>query len=97
MTTEHREVRDGITELCGGQPQGSATEHGPYEVMLGRSALDVVATRHDVIANRFVMAGDSGMAHVCDGRRLLEPAALEGALCGCPTVMAERKAAARLG
>ncbi|WP_425839252.1 hypothetical protein [Streptomyces fractus] len=97
MTTEHRVVRDGITELCGGRPQETATEHGPYEVMLGRSELDVVATRRDVVANRFVLAGDPGTAHVCDGQRLLEPAGLAGAPCGCPTVMAERKAAARLG
>lgn len=97
VNTEHRGVRDAITELCGGQLQESAADDALYEILLGRSELDVFAASPDIAANRFVLATGSHTAHVCDGQRLLEPVSMAKFPCGCPTVMVERKAAARLG
>ncbi|WP_411573615.1 hypothetical protein [Streptomyces fradiae] len=98
ITTEDHAIADVLGEVYGGVPQPSGSGGGRVAEVLTRcDRVPVLLDGREAVSLRMVTRGSGEALHVCDGTRLLEPAGARGALCGCPTSLADRKAAARTG
>ncbi|MFJ7592287.1 hypothetical protein ACIQZO_33960 [Streptomyces sp. NPDC097617] len=70
---------------------------GDVEVVSEKNALRVVIERPESLTTHMKSWDSRGLAHHCDGGIHLSPAARAGRPCGCPSLMTERKARAKLG
>ncbi|MEU8617386.1 hypothetical protein [Streptomyces sp. NPDC048623] len=98
VTTEDRAVADALGGLLGGVPQLLETDGDQvFAVQTRCDRVRILLEGSRAVSFRMVMRGEGGTLHVCDGNRFLEPAGARGSLCGCPTGLADRKAAAQAG
>ncbi|MGP3687143.1 recombination directionality factor [Streptomyces sp. IBSNAI002] len=91
-------MTESLARLFGTEPhqhQANGPESG--QVVLGQDALRVVIDRPQSLTTYMKSWDSRGLAHHCDGRIHLSPVARAGSLCGCPSLMEERKVRARLG
>ncbi|MFI5662239.1 hypothetical protein [Streptomyces sp. NPDC051684] len=68
---------------------------GAHEVDLNCSRLEVLLHGDAPLKRRFVQRVGEDPVHTCDGRKRLAPMDGAGELCGCPTTLGARMAAAR--
>ncbi|MER5972815.1 hypothetical protein ABT112_24295 [Streptomyces sp. NPDC002055] len=97
ITTEDHAIADALGGFYGGAPQllDTGDEH-VVEVLTRCDRVPVLLGR-EALSLRMAMRGPGDTFHLCDGSRFLEPATARGSLCGCPTSLADRKAAAQAG
>jgi hypothetical protein len=98
VTTGDPETAKAISELMGGRPEEweTASEDG-LEILTEKDAVKVVIDGLDAIRARMVLWGRQGPIHECDGASFLSPDEDKGTPCGCPKLLADRKAAAKSG
>lgn len=98
ITTEDHAIADALGGVYGGVPQLLGTgDERVVEVLTCCDRVPVLLDGRGAVSLRMVKRGPGETFHVCDGTRFLEPAGARGSLCGCPTNLADRKAAARAG
>jgi hypothetical protein len=98
VTSGDPEVAASIAQLYGGQAQEWQTSKDDYlEVLTSRQTIEIVIDGSDAITDKFILWGRSGPIHECDGVDFLSPDDLAGTPCGCPPLLADRKAHARSG
>ncbi|MFD9817149.1 hypothetical protein [Streptomyces sp. NPDC059080] len=98
MTTEDEAIADALGEFYGGVPELRETSgERVLEVLTRCDRVPVLLDGRGAVSLRMVMRGPGEAFHVCDGTRFLESGSARGSLCGCPTSLADRKAAAQAG
>ncbi|MFJ4794004.1 recombination directionality factor [Kitasatospora purpeofusca] len=99
VTTGDPEVADAIAQLMGGKPEEWETSKEDFlEVLTTSESVKVVINGVKDIDSRFVLWGRSGgPIHECDGVNFLSPEEDAGTPCGCPALLADRKAQSRSG
>lgn len=96
MTTGDREVADAVAHHLGGKVEEWETSKEDYlEVLTTANAVQIVIDGPQAIRDRFILWGRKGPIHECDGVYFLSPEKDAGKECGCPSLLAERKAHAR--
>ncbi|MCW2888170.1 MAG: hypothetical protein JWL58_5032 [Streptosporangiaceae bacterium] len=96
VTTGDREVADVVAHHLGGKAEEWETSKEDYlEVLTSANAVQIVIDGPQAIRDRLILWGRNGPIHECDGVYFLSPEEDAGKECGCPSLLAERKAAAR--
>lgn len=99
VTTGDPAVANEVSELLGGEvAEWETTGEDSLEVLTTSARVSILVDGADAITSRMVLWGANGTRiHVCDGVEFLEPEERRGQPCGCPALLAERKAAAKAG
>ncbi|MEE1835774.1 recombination directionality factor [Streptomyces sp. SP17KL33] len=97
VTAAEPEVADAIAQLMGGSPaEWDTSKDDALEVLTNTSRVQVVIDGPQAIKSTLILWGRNGPIHECDGAySLLDED--RGEPCGCPRLMADRKALARSG
>ncbi|MFD3956561.1 MULTISPECIES: recombination directionality factor [Streptomyces] len=98
VTTGDPDTAKAITALMGGTSEEweTAGEDG-LEILTDKDAVKIVIDGVESIRARMVLWGRQGPIHECDGAVYLSPDEDKGTPCGCPKLLADRKAAAKSG
>ncbi|MEU9025949.1 hypothetical protein AB0D46_00075 [Streptomyces sp. NPDC048383] len=98
VTTNDACVADRIAHLLGGQPQPNegGGDHSE-EVVTGRETVRILMDGPDAVTSRMLLHNGQRTVHECDGSQFLAPPQVKGRPCGCPPLLADRKAAAKSG
>jgi hypothetical protein len=98
VTTGDPDTADAIAQLLGGAPEEWDTPKDDcLQVLTTSDTVQIVMSGPDAIRDKLVLWGRSGPIHECDGMYFLSPEEDAGSPCGCPSLLAERKAQARSG
>jgi hypothetical protein len=98
VTTGTPEVADAIAQLYGGAPEEWDTPKDDcLQVLTTTPSIQVVIDGASAIQDRLILWGRQGPVHECDGMYFLSPEEDAGQPCGCPSLLADRKAQARSG
>lgn len=98
VTTGDPEVADAVAQLYGGKAEEWETSKEDFlQVLTNASAVQVVIDGPKAIRSALILWGRQGPIHECDGVYFLSPEEDAGTPCGCPSLLAERKAQARSG
>lgn len=98
VTTGDPEVAKAIGLLMGGSPnEWETSKDDSLEVLTNASSVSIVIDGPKAINARMILWGRSGPIHECDGVEFLSPDEDKGKPCGCPALLADRKAFARSG
>ncbi|MFI5529236.1 hypothetical protein ACIA8O_11920 [Kitasatospora sp. NPDC051853] len=98
IATSHLAVGSGVAELLGTAPAPSAPGAiGAVDVQTRASEVRIVLAANSAVTADMRLWGQGRLTHHCDGIVHLSPASVSGELCGCPALMAERKALAKAG
>ena len=98
VTTGDPDTADAISELMGGKPEEWETSgEDALEILTDRDSVEVVIDSADAIRARMILWGRQGPIHECNGVEFLSPEEDKGTACGCPKLLADRKAAAKSG
>jgi hypothetical protein len=98
VTSGDPEVAKAIALLMGGTVDEWETSKEDFlEVLTDTNTVQVVIDGTKAINARMILWGRSGPIHECDGVEFLSPDEDRGTPCGCPPLLADRKAAARAG
>jgi hypothetical protein len=96
VTTGDREVANTVAQLYGGGVKEWETSREDYlEVLTSADKVLIVIDGPQAIRDRLILWGRNGPIHECDGVYFLSPEEDAGKECGCPSLLAERKASAR--
>lgn len=96
VTTGDREVAKTVAQLYGGKVEYWETSKEDYlEVITTANKVQIVIDGPQAIKDRRILWGRNGPIHECDGVYFLSPEKDAGKPCGCPSLLADRKAAAR--
>jgi len=98
ITTGDPEVANAVANAFGGEvSEWETTKEDNLEVITETDTLPVVISSPEAISARLVLWGMGGTRiHECDGVAFLDEDR-RGQPCGCPELLAERKAAAKAG
>jgi len=98
ITTGDPEVANAVANAYGGEvAEWDTAKEDNLEVITETDTLPVIISSPDVISARLVLWGLGGVRiHECDGVTFLDEDR-RGQPCGCPELLAERKAAAKAG
>ncbi|MFC5751070.1 hypothetical protein [Actinomadura rugatobispora] len=98
VTTGDQRVADNVAALLGGTPEEWVTEgEDDIEVLTDADAVEVILDGPDAIAADLMLWGmDGTILHHCDSQAFLS-GDRPGQPCGCPELVADRKAAAKSG
>ncbi|WP_116210118.1 hypothetical protein [Streptomyces olivoreticuli] len=98
VTTGDPEVADAIAKAYGGSPEAweTSAEDG-LEVVTEAESVKIIIDGTHTVRSRMVLWGRQGPIHECDGVEFLSPEEDRGQPCGCPALLADRKAAAKTG
>ncbi len=99
ITTGDPEVAKAVAALLGGDvaPWESPKEDN-LEVITTVDRLRLIIDGPDAVESSLILFGRSGPPiHHCDGVEYLEPEEDKGVPCGCPALLTERKAQAKIG
>jgi hypothetical protein len=98
VTTGDPDTADAIAELMGGSPaEWETSGEDAMEVLTERDSVEVIIDSADAIRARMILWGRQGPIHECNGVEFLSPEEDKGQPCGCPRMLADRKAAAKSG
>ncbi|RKN09633.1 hypothetical protein D7319_11250 [Streptomyces radicis] len=99
VTTGDPEVAAEVAELLGGEPAEWQTTGEDYlEVLTDAESVRVVIDGPDALSADMKLWGPRGqLVHHCDGVSFLSPDEDAGKPCGCPELLADRKAYAKSG
>ncbi|MBA0054310.1 hypothetical protein E0L36_26700 [Streptomyces sp. AJS327] len=100
ITTGDPEVAKAVSELFGGTPEEwETTKEDGLQILTDRDSVKVVVDGPDSVTFRMALYGMQGKpTHACDGVEFIDSDDPRfGQPCGCPTALAERKAAAKAG
>jgi hypothetical protein len=98
VTTGDPDVAKAVAQLMGGTPQEWETSKDDFlEVLTTTDSVQVVIDGPKAIKALAILWGQSGPIHECNGVEFLSPDKDKGKPCGCPALLADRKAAARSG
>ncbi|MFK0290310.1 hypothetical protein ACIQU6_07485 [Streptomyces sp. NPDC090442] len=96
VTTGDPTVAGAVAQLMGGTAEEWETSgEDSTEVITDAERVKVVIDGPDAIRASMVLWGRQGPIHECDGRFFLSLEEDKGKACGCPELLADRKAAAR--
>ncbi|MGX1133207.1 hypothetical protein RKD49_005397 [Streptomyces glaucescens] len=92
VVTDDERIADAIAELFGGRAEEyDPTKAQPWHVLTDTNTLEVVIDGSKAIEDKLVQwGGQGGPIHECDGINSLLPED-NGAPCGCPPTLKERK------
>lgn len=97
VTTGEKEVAESIAQLMGGSVNEWETSKDDFlEVLTGKDSVEVVISGVKAIKSTLVLWGQRGPIHECDGVTSLLSDDF-GQPCGCPSLLADRKALAKAG
>jgi len=98
ITTGDPVVAEAVAGMFGGHPgEWETTREDAIEVLTNSAKVDVIIDGAEVVTSRMVLWGMGGVRiHECDGVEFLDEDR-RGQPCGCPALLADRKAAARAG
>jgi hypothetical protein len=95
VTTGDPAIADAVAQLYGGAPEEWDTpKDDAMQVLTRAGSIRVVLSGSGAIADKLVQWGRKGPIHECDGMYSLLDRDF-GQPCGCPELLADRKAAAR--
>ncbi|MER5886825.1 hypothetical protein ABT160_23625 [Streptomyces sp. NPDC001941] len=98
VTSGDPQVAAAVAELYGGKPEEwETTSEDAMEVLTDADSVKVIIDGTSAIRSRMVLWGRQGPIHECDGVSFLGPEEDKGKPCGCPELLADRKAAAKSG
>lgn len=99
VTTGDPDVAAKVAELYGGEPEEWETEsERNLQVLTERASVKIIIDGPDAIASDLRLYGAPGtLIHHCDGVEYLSPEGDAGTPCGCPELLADRKAHAKSG
>lgn len=98
VTTGDPEIADAVSQLLGGVPQEWDTpKDDALQVLTTSAKVQVVLSGSGAIQDKLILWGRQGPVHECDGMYFLSPEEDAGTPCGCPSLLADRKAQARAG
>lgn len=103
VTTGDPKVAEAIAGMLGGHPdEWETTREDAIEVLTNSDTVDIVIDNSDpdapAVTSKMVLWGMGGVKiHECDGVEFLSPDERKGQPCGCPALLADRKAAAKAG
>lgn len=96
VTSGDPEVAASVAQLLGGTPaEWETSKEDHLEVLTNATAVQIVIDGPQAIRDRLILWGRNGPIHECDGVYFLSPEEDAGKECGCPSLLAERKALAR--
>jgi hypothetical protein len=96
ISTGDPDVADAVAALFGGTPEETDSNSENYiDVLTERSTVRVVLAGPEAIYCDLKLWNRNKLVHHCDGVYFLSPEERLGKHCGCPELMAERKAAAK--
>jgi hypothetical protein len=96
VTTPERSTGEAIAQLFGGKADEWETSKDDFiQVLTNANAVQVVVNGPQAIESRLILWGRNGPIHECDGVNFLSPEEDKGRPCGCPPLLADRKAQAR--
>ncbi|MGW2364751.1 recombination directionality factor [Streptomyces sp. NPDC001667] len=98
VTTSDSQVASRVADLMGGQsnPNDGGGDHS-REVLTARESVRILIDGPEMVTARMVLWRSKRIVHECDGSEFLSPEELKGQPCGCPPLLADRKAEARAG
>lgn len=98
VTTGDPEVAAALAEHFGGTPEEWPTTGEDFlEVTTSTAKVRVIVDGPEALTADMKLWGRQGLIHHCDGVMFLSPEVDAGKLCGCPELLAERKAFAKSG
>ncbi|MEV6668716.1 hypothetical protein [Streptomyces sp. NPDC051162] len=98
LITASARAAEGVASLFGVEPQRRPVNGSEQlEVVSQEAGLQVAIDGPESLTTQMKSWDSRGLAHHCDGRVFLSPASRARRSCGCPSLMEERKARARLG
>lgn len=99
VTTGDPAVAEAISGMYGGHPEEWETpKEDALEVLTNSAKVDILIDSADAISATMVLWGMGGdKVHECDGVALITDDEDNGKPCGCPPLLAERKALAKKG
>lgn len=100
VTTDDVDVATRVASFLGGEPQPNEGTRGAglaYEVLTSRESVRVLLDGPDAVAAHMILRGSTGIIHECDGVEFLSPEEKKGQPCGCPSLLEDRKLAAKAG
>ncbi|QNA72011.1 hypothetical protein C8250_008945 [Streptomyces sp. So13.3] len=97
VTTDIERVATGVASLMGGQPTACASGDHSLEVLTEHESVRIIMDQPGAVQAHMVLWRQNKRVHHCDGIEFLTPEDKEGQPCGCPSLFAERRAAARSG
>ncbi|MBH1936489.1 hypothetical protein I5Q34_19780 [Streptomyces sp. AV19] len=96
VTTGDPEVAAAVAQLMGGTPvETDSTSENYIEILTATDRVKVVLSGADAIDDDLKLWNGSTLIHHCDGVEFLSPEEDKGKPCGCPTLLEERKTAAK--
>lgn len=98
VTTGDPEIADKVAELFGGSPaEWDTPKDDALQILTNADKVEIVLSGTDAIRDKLVLWGRQGPVHECDGVYFLSPDNMAGQPCRCPSLLQERKEAARAG
>lgn len=96
ITTGNRVVADAVAQLFGGAPDETGSPNENFiEILTAANAVPVILDGSKAIRADMKLWNRSKLVHHCDGIEFLSPDEKAGRPCGCPSLFAERKQAAK--
>jgi len=98
VTTGDKVVADSVARKFGGSvEEWETTKEDFLQVLTATDKVQIIIDGPGAIRDRLILWGRQGPIHECDGVYFLSPEEDAGTACGCPSLLAERKAWARSG
>ncbi|MFF2543979.1 hypothetical protein ACFVUY_15590 [Kitasatospora sp. NPDC058063] len=97
VSTGDPEVASAVAQLFGGTPEETETDKENYIVVDTSTAkVKVIIDGASAISSDLKLWNGSNLIHHCDGVEFLSPEDEAGTPCGCPPLMVDRKAKAKV-
>ncbi|MGW3229404.1 recombination directionality factor [Kitasatospora sp. NPDC001095] len=97
VSTGDPEVASAVSQLFGGTPEETETDKENYIVVDTSTAkVKVIIDGASAISSDLKLWNGSNLIHHCDGVEFLSPEDEAGTPCGCPPLMVDRKAKAKV-
>lgn len=96
ITTASPEVAEAVAQLLGGSPvETDSTSENFIEVLTPAEGVQIILDGASALKSDMKLWNRGKLVHHCDGVEFLSPDDKAGRPCGCPTLFAERKEAAK--
>jgi hypothetical protein len=95
VTTAEKASAEAVAQLFGGEvTEWETTKEDYLQVLTSAESVEIVIDGAKAVDDRMIKWGLNGPEHECDGIYFLSPPEDKGEPCGCPKLLAERKALA---
>jgi hypothetical protein len=96
VTTGDPTVADAVAQLYGGKvEEWETSKEDALQVLTNAKSVQIIINGVSAVESRLILWGRKGPIHECDGVYFLSPEEDKGTRCGCPSLLADRKSAAR--